>query len=107
MEPSSTWMSRLWSRIKGGVIQDVPPSLEACESCREADCSQERWLSCARRLATEAECCGVSDRCLPSPTGRTDEMPGLITEDSPQAQPAEAEIPECCVQRKRASSSGD
>jgi len=36
------------------VVQDVPPGLEQCETCREVDCSQERWASCEHRLETEA-----------------------------------------------------
>ena len=52
---SSSWLSTIWTRLRREVIQDVPPSLEACESCREVDCARERWLSCARRLAGEAE----------------------------------------------------
>ena len=35
-------------------MQDVPANLEQCESCREVDCTQERWESCRQRLDTEA-----------------------------------------------------
>jgi hypothetical protein len=50
-----TWFGKLWKRVKAGVVTDVPPSLDACESCREVDCPQERWLTCPTRLAVEAE----------------------------------------------------
>ena len=104
---SGNWMSKLWSRFRAGVIQDVPPSLEECESCREVNCTQARWLSCARRLAAEAEHDGSSNRFMPSTTGRTDEMPCQSDANSPNAHPGEAETSECCEQRKRISSSGD
>ena len=51
---SPSWFGKLWKRLAGEVVQDVPPSLEQCESCREVDCTQERWESCQHRLATEA-----------------------------------------------------
>jgi hypothetical protein len=51
---SENWLGRFWSRLHAGMVQDVPPSLEECETCREVDCTQERWEACERRLATEA-----------------------------------------------------
>jgi hypothetical protein len=51
---SETWFGKLWARFRAGVIQDVPPGLEECESCRENDCTQARWETCEKRLATEA-----------------------------------------------------
>jgi hypothetical protein len=41
--------------FKALVIQDVPPSLEECEACREPSCTQGQWETCKRRLAAEAE----------------------------------------------------
>jgi hypothetical protein len=43
-----------WFRgLLKSLVQDVPPSLDACEICREGRCSQGRWESCPNRLATE------------------------------------------------------
>jgi hypothetical protein len=102
MRPNS-WFGRVWTRLKSGVIQDVPPSLEECELCREANCTQERWLTCARRLATTAEQTYTREDYVPSVTGRTDEMPGIYATDHPQDQPTENETAESDDQRKRFS----
>lgn len=104
---SNSWFGRFWTRLKSEVIQDVPPSLDECESCREANCTQERWLTCARRLATEEDQRYAREDYVPSVTGRTDEMPGIFEADNPQDQPAENETAEDGCQRKRISSSGD
>lgn len=106
MRPDS-WFGKFWTRIRAGVVQDIPPSLEECESCREVDCTQERWLTCARRLAAEAEHRLPQDFVMPSTTGRTDEMPGILTRDSPQTEPAENETAEDGDRPNRISSSGD
>ncbi len=50
-----TWFGKFLTRIGSSVVKDVPASLEACESCREETCTQQRWLSCAKRLAAEAQ----------------------------------------------------
>jgi hypothetical protein len=68
-------------------------------------CTQERWLSCARRLAAEAERRGDGNDALPSVTGRTDEMPGIFATDADQM--SEDETAESGDQRKRISSSGE
>ena len=47
------WLGRIWRRAVASLIEDVPPSLEECEVCRVVDCTQERWLVCAKRLVTE------------------------------------------------------
>jgi hypothetical protein len=104
---TDSWFGRFWTRIRAGVVQDVPPSLEECESCREVDCTQERWLTCARRLAAEAESRGAQNWAMPPLTGRSDEMPGISTTDSPQAQPTENETAEDGDRPNRISSSGD
>ena len=54
-EGRETWIGKLWNRLKGGIVADVPPNLDACESCRDLDCTQERWATCANRLAVEAK----------------------------------------------------
>jgi predicted hotdog family 3-hydroxylacyl-ACP dehydratase len=51
---SSSWLAKFWKRLSTGIVQDVPARLEACEACREIECTQERWESCQRRLTTEA-----------------------------------------------------
>jgi hypothetical protein len=104
---TDSWFGRFWTRIRAGVVQDVPPSLEECESCREVNCTQERWLTCARRLAAEAESRGGQNWVMPRLTGRSDEMPSISTTDSPQSQPAEKETSESSDRRKKISSSGD
>jgi len=68
-------------------------------------CTQERWLSCARRLAAEAERRDDGNDVLPSVTGRTDEMPGISATD--HDQPSEDETPESDDQHERLSSSGE
>jgi len=106
MRPNS-WFGRVWTRLKSEVIQDVPPGLEECELCREVNCTQARWLSCARRLAAAAEQSYAREDYVPSVTGRTDEMPGIYATDNPQDQPTETETAESNDQHKRVSSSGD
>ena len=59
--------------MRAGVVQDVPPSLEECETCREVECTQERWLACERRIAADSA-------GLPGSAARTNEMPGVFTE---------------------------
>jgi hypothetical protein len=106
---SNSWFDRFWTRVKAEVIQDVPPSLEECESCREVNCTQERWLTCARRLAAEAEAQprDIGDFFTPSVTGRTDEMPGIYAMDSSQNQTTEDRTTESGDHCKIGSSSSD
>ena len=53
----ASWLAGLWSRIRSGVVQDVPVALDECERCRELECTQGRWESCERRLQ------GMRDAC--------------------------------------------
>jgi hypothetical protein len=39
------------SRLGRAVVTDVPPELDACENCRELDCTQAQWERCERRRA--------------------------------------------------------
>ena len=97
---SDSWFGKFWSRLREGVVQDVPPSLEECEACREVDCTQERWLTCERRLAVEArELVGAG-----SPSGKTNEVPGLGTAQVLQAVPEEGEEPGEQVRSRKISS---
>jgi hypothetical protein len=104
---SDSWFGRLWTRLKDGILQDVPASLQECEVCREVNCTQERWLTCARRLAGEAPKEGTWNDAMPSVTGRTDEMPGIFATDDPQDAPTENETTESSDQHRAISSSGD
>ena len=73
----------------------MPPSLEECEACREVDCTQERWLSCERRMAAEdAHLAAVGP-----PTGRTDELPG-ISATPPVEEPQGGDPAETYAQRE-------
>ncbi len=92
---SRSWFGRFWTRLRAGLVQDVPPSLEECETCREVDCTQERWLQCEKRLAAEEA--SLADNA----PGRTDELlpqvffvPPVATHDptpAPSAEEADAE----------------
>jgi len=106
---SNSWFSRFWTRVKAEVIQDAPASLEECESCREVNCTQQRWLTCARRLAAEAEAQPrhLADFFTPSVTGRTDEMPGMYATDSSQNQTTEDTTAESGDHRKIVLSSSE
>lgn len=84
---SESWIGKFWARLRVGVIQDVPPGLDECEACREVHCTQERWLTCERRLRTEAA--NLAAACLG--TGRTDELPSMPASEQPAAVPAESE----------------
>ena len=82
---SDNWFGRFWTRLRSGVVQDVPPNLEECETCREVDCTQERWLQCEKRLAAEAASLSANA------PGRTDELlPCVAPAASPGAMPAPA-----------------
>ncbi len=40
-----------WNKLKGSIVQECPPELQACQSCGELECDNERWLHCETRLA--------------------------------------------------------
>lgn len=48
-----SWLTRLWSTLTAAIIQDTPATLNACESCRETDCTDRRWQCCGRRQSEE------------------------------------------------------
>ena len=77
-------LSAIWTRLRQEVIQDVPPSLEACESCRETDCVTERWMTCAKRLAGEAERMDELGLAVGATASRG-EMPGGSSHEIPAA----------------------
>jgi hypothetical protein len=84
---AESWFGKFWSCLWAGIVQDVPASLEECEACREVDCTQERWLTCERRLAAETTSLAGSG----TSTGRTDEVPGLSATEQPQPAPEKSE----------------
>jgi hypothetical protein len=84
---SESRFGKFWTRLRAGVVLDVPPSLEECEACREVDCTQERWLTCERRLTAEQ----TSLAAAGLGTGRTDELPSMSPQEQPEAAPAESE----------------
>jgi hypothetical protein len=48
-------MISLWQWIKDEIVQDVPEEIALCEfDCNKAQCTQEQWLACSRRLAHAA-----------------------------------------------------
>ena len=67
--PSRSKLRGFWKRVADGVVQDVPPSLDGCETCRELECTQERWESCELRLAAaKAAMTDSSGERLANPT---------------------------------------
>jgi len=70
---SESTFSLFWARLRAGVVQDVPPSLEECETCREVECTQERWLACERRMVADTA-------SLAGSTARTGDLPAILTE---------------------------
>ena len=54
VNPEASILDRGWRfLIDQLIIQDVPEAIAVCEfDCRETDCSNERWISCRRRLQT-------------------------------------------------------
>jgi hypothetical protein len=82
---SDNWFRKFWTRLGAGVVQDVPPALEECETCREVGCTQERWLKCERRLGTEATSFAITG--VVASEGRSDELPALYISQKPQAAP--------------------
>jgi|PlaIllAssembly_1097288.scaffolds.fasta_scaffold75029_2 hypothetical protein len=82
----SRLIGKAWARIWAGVVQDLPPSIEACESCREVDCTEQMWRTCAQRLATEAVLLHGVDALAPS-VAKSAELPGV--DATPEAIPEE------------------
>ena len=81
----SEWIDRLWQH----AVQDVPPELDACESCREVDCTAERAATCeTRRVPIGEKSTGgeavEADRPPPSPCpwckGRQIMLQHILTE---------------------------
>jgi hypothetical protein len=48
-------ISRVIKAIKDGLIQEIPPEYQACESCREVYCDAEKAALCKNRALGEAQ----------------------------------------------------
>jgi hypothetical protein len=48
-------VTQFLKEIKAGLIQDVPPEYQACESCREPECNTARSETCKQRLQAEGQ----------------------------------------------------
>ena len=48
-------ISNILHLIKKGLVADIPSEYQACESCREIDCTSERFNSCPNRLLGERQ----------------------------------------------------
>jgi hypothetical protein len=94
-------LGKMWARIWAGVVQDLPPSIEACESCREVDCTEAMWRTCAQRLATEAVLLHGVDALAPL-VGKSAELPE-VDDATPEATPDEGEVLEMPPRRRRLS----
>jgi hypothetical protein len=86
-----SWLGRFWKSFQAGVVQDVPASLEECETCRVINCTQGQWEFCARRLAAEAERLLGPDSLVAS-SGRTEEMPRVSSQEMPKVEQAEDDL---------------
>ena len=51
--PRRTLRSRLRAFITRHIVADVPPELDACESCRVPRCTAEQAATCKLRLAAK------------------------------------------------------
>ena len=83
-----SWFAKLLNSLWAGVVQDVPRSLEECESCREVDSTQERWESCERRIAAQELVLGCS---ATQPLARTDELAAMPEPGINQPGPSDGE----------------
>jgi hypothetical protein len=48
-------ITQFLAAIRSGIVTDVPPEYQACESCREPNCNSERAAHCLDRLNGEAQ----------------------------------------------------
>jgi hypothetical protein len=97
-----SWLGTFWARVRNSVIDDVPPSLEQCESCRALDCSQERWETCAQRLATEAERFYEGGLVLEA-TAISTEMPWVSSPEDVEDTPAGHDAATAATTSRRSS----
>lgn len=48
-------ITQFLTAVRQGLVQEVPPEYQACESCREPECDTERAAKCEYRLQAEHE----------------------------------------------------
>jgi hypothetical protein len=48
-------ISQILHLIKEGLVTNIPPEYQACESCRELTCTSERAATCAERICGERQ----------------------------------------------------
>lgn len=79
--------------LKSGIVQNVPPKYQACESCGVIDCTTEMAAICEHRKRAEAEELARRARCTPE--GETTGMAGVVVgEDGlPTNSPPEGQAP--------------
>ena len=46
-------ISQFLQAVKAGLVTDVPPEYQACESCRQPECNSERAANCLDRQLAE------------------------------------------------------
>jgi hypothetical protein len=51
----SNGVSQFFKAVRLAIVADVPPELQACEACREAECTQERYTACRSRQKGEKQ----------------------------------------------------
>jgi hypothetical protein len=51
-EKVNGFLRRLWSRLHGSWVSDVPAQIAICEfECRKDQCMNNEWDSCEHRMA--------------------------------------------------------
>ena len=51
----SNGVSQFFKAVRLAIVADVPPELQACEACRETNCTQERYAACRNRQKGEKQ----------------------------------------------------
>ena len=46
----TSFFQRMFQRLSRLIIEDVPPEIDACETCRETECTEERFETCENRI---------------------------------------------------------
>jgi hypothetical protein len=48
-------ISQFLVAVKAGLVSDIPPAYQACESCRETTCNSQRVKNCKERILGELQ----------------------------------------------------
>lgn len=48
-------ITQFLTAIRQGLVTDIPPEYQACESCREPNCNTEKAATCEDRLRGEKQ----------------------------------------------------